>query len=99
VFADRYHAAILDGPRRVRHALAYVLNNWRRHREDVGRRERLDPYSSAAAFGGWSDGPRLVRIGPRDELLPVWYPRTWLLSQGWQRGGEISPWERPGPDS
>jgi len=98
VFADRYHAAILDGPRRVRHALSYVLNNWRRHREDLGSRERLDPYSSGAAFGGWSDGPRLVRIGPRDELLPVWYPQTWLLSQGWRRGGEISPWERPGPD-
>src|SRR4030095_12958248 len=46
VFADRYHAAILDGPRRVRHALAYVLNNWRRHREDRGRRDRLDTVSS-----------------------------------------------------
>ena len=98
VFADRYHAAILDGPRRVRHALSYVLNNWRRHREDLGSRERLDRYSSGAAFGGWSDGARPVPIGPRDELLPVWYPQTWLLREGWRRGGEVSPWDRPGPD-
>jgi len=98
VFTDRYHASTLSGPRRVRHALSYVLNNWRRHREDVGSRDRLDPYSSGAAFGGWSDGPRLVRIQKDDELLPVWFPRTWLLRKGWRRGGEVSPWDRPGPE-
>jgi len=98
VFVDRYHAEILDGPRRVRHALAYVLNNWRRHREDVGNRARLDPYSSAAAFAGWADGAFLIRLTPSTELLPVWFPRTWLLSEGWRRGGRlISPSERPGP--
>ena len=96
VFGDRYHAEILDGPRRVRHALAYVLNNWRRHREDLGRRDRLDPFSSSAAFPGWNDGAPLQRLGPRDELLPVWYPQTWLLRDGWRRGGAVSPWERPG---
>src|SRR5688572_11750248 len=34
VFVDRYHAVILRSPRQTRNALAYVLNNWRKHRED-----------------------------------------------------------------
>jgi len=97
VFADRYHAETLDGPRRVRHALRYVLNNWRKHREDAHPGTRLDPYSSAAAFGGWSDGAPMQRLGKDAELLPVWFPQTWLLREGWRRAGPISPWDRPGP--
>ena len=31
VFADRYHDRVLRTPREVRNALAYVLNNARRH--------------------------------------------------------------------
>jgi hypothetical protein len=34
VFPDRYHMEIITTPRQARHALAYVLNNWRKHRED-----------------------------------------------------------------
>ncbi|MEJ7596695.1 MAG: transposase [Kofleriaceae bacterium] len=34
VFAYRYHATQIRTPYHARHALAYVLNNWRRHRED-----------------------------------------------------------------
>src|SRR3954467_2848697 len=34
VFPDRYHATIITSPRQARHALAYCLNNWRRHHED-----------------------------------------------------------------
>ena len=48
VFADRYHAEIIDNRRQARHALAYVLNNWRRHdehRKAVARTWRVDPFS------------------------------------------------------
>src|SRR5205814_9644640 len=34
VFPDRYHAEIITSPRQARHSLAYVLANWRKHRED-----------------------------------------------------------------
>ena len=35
VFQFRYHRVDITTPRQMRCALAYVLNNWRRHREDV----------------------------------------------------------------
>jgi len=98
VFADRYHAAVLKHPQQVRHALAYVLNNWRRHREDDGARWRVDPFSSARTFDGWADATApWIRIRDGEELLMVWFPRTWLLAEGWRRCSPISPWERPGP--
>src|SRR5262245_19351572 len=34
VFPDRYHAEIIRSPQQARHALSYVVNNWRRHQED-----------------------------------------------------------------
>jgi REP element-mobilizing transposase RayT len=49
IFPWRYHAKQITTPRQARNALAYVLNNWRRHREDQGHPIRmaakLDPYS------------------------------------------------------
>src|SRR5262245_61539807 len=33
VFPDRYHAQIITSPRQARHALSYVMNNWRKHQE------------------------------------------------------------------
>ena len=53
---DRYHVRALETPREVRHALVYVLQNWRKHLTDV---RGLDPRSSAAWFTGW----RVARIG------------------------------------
>lgn len=34
VFADRYHVEVIASPTQTRHALSYVLNNWRKHLED-----------------------------------------------------------------
>src|SRR5688572_3171514 len=34
VFAFRYHTTTLRSPTQVRNAIAYVLGNWRRHKED-----------------------------------------------------------------
>ena len=35
VFAFRYHATPITSPTQARNALAYILNNWRRHRHDI----------------------------------------------------------------
>src|SRR6185369_8779517 len=56
VFPDRYHAVVIDSPRQARHALSYVINNWRKHGEDRGevtRHWEIDWYASGAMFSGW----------------------------------------------
>jgi REP element-mobilizing transposase RayT len=103
VFDDRYHQRVLGGPRQVRNALAYVLNNWRRHGEDRARPKRkVDPYSSAVVFNGWKerDGGHYVNATPRGYIaLSVSLPRTWLLRVGWKKAGTVSIYEVPGPDA
>ncbi len=100
VFPDRYHAVIIRTPRQARGALAYVLNNWRRHREDKVRAARLWPidlFSSAPSFSGFKDlDPSELRFAERYLKLPVWEPRTWLLSTGWKKHGLIGAAEVPG---
>ena len=95
IFADRYHAVPLRAPLQVHRALAYVLNNWRRHREDDddAAHTRFDPYSSAPAFPGWAGNASFHRD---HERLPVVGPATWLLAIGWHRHGLVSPFARPG---
>jgi REP element-mobilizing transposase RayT len=103
VFTDRYHATSITRPRQARHALAYVLNNWRRHREDhagLGEtRAQVDRYSSGVAFGGWAERDGVPFAWPTGfEPLPIAAPTTWLLRDGWRRGGAApSLWEVPGP--
>jgi REP-associated tyrosine transposase len=95
VFAFRYHATAVRTPTQARHALAYVLNNWRRHRADARAPWRIDPYSSAWSFTGWS---RPHGYAPRREPLPVVRATAWLLTDGWTRAGPIRLDEVPGPD-
>jgi REP element-mobilizing transposase RayT len=99
VFRDRYHATQLATPRQARHALAYVLNNWRRHREDRTTRAQLDAYSSAIGFDGWRGHAHTAgfRLPRGYDPLPVRYATRWLLTAGWRRHGLLDPRERPGP--
>ena len=102
VFADRYHAEIIDSPRRARHALSYVLNNWRKHKEDrsqIARTWLIDPFSSAITFPHWKERehePLLWRARASYDPLIVYQPRTWLLREAWKRHGLISFREVPG---
>jgi REP element-mobilizing transposase RayT len=89
VWADRYHAHILRTPREVRNALAYVLNNRRKHFRGVGG---LDPCSSARWFDGWRT---VVGADASTGWPPVAAPRTWLARIGWRRYGPIDPDEAP----
>ena len=104
VFAHRYDARAITSPRQARHCVSYVINNWRRHREDwrtpEARRAVVDPYSSAPQFDGWRDlSPEAARASmpPAYEPLPTAHATTWLLTTGWRRHGEIGVSERPGP--
>jgi REP element-mobilizing transposase RayT len=98
VFPDRYHAEIITSRRRARHCLAYVLNNWRRHREDqleLSRDLEIDPFSTAPSFRGWRGSP--MNDWPASyEPLPCATPKTWLLRDGWKMYGLIDPEEVPG---
>jgi REP element-mobilizing transposase RayT len=71
VFGDRYHAHVLRTPTEVRHAIAYIRDNARRHaaeRGEIYSARYVDPYSSAGV--------------PALELPPA---ETWLLREGWKR--------------
>jgi REP element-mobilizing transposase RayT len=97
VFAFRYAARQIKSRRYARNAIAYVLNNWRRHHEDFYENAHgkifLDEYSSAVSFDGWT-----MKFGKPTieyERLPVSPPKTWLLREGWKEYGRIDPFERP----
>jgi REP element-mobilizing transposase RayT len=96
VFADRYHRRDLRSPREVRNALVYVIQNAVKH----GTAARLDSFSSAAFFDGWSsrtnvDLARLRAALPPDEPPPVTQGRSWPLTVGWKRLGLVSVHEHP----
>ncbi len=85
LFAERYHARILRSPRQVRNTLVYVLNNARRHDPTISK-YWVDPLSSAPWFTGWKHAvrdPTSRREGPP----PIVPAETWLLSEGWRKGG------------
>jgi hypothetical protein len=101
VFAYRYHSTKLTSPRQTRHCIAYVLNNWRRHNEDVrslrARAALLDEYASGVQFDGWRDHTHFA-IPDWYDPLPVAAPRSWLLARGWREHHPlIRVDEVPGP--
>jgi REP element-mobilizing transposase RayT len=86
-FADRFRARSLRRPREVRNALAYELQNARRHGiHGHGR----DEYSS----GPWLDGWKEHVVAP-GRARPAAEATTWLLRTGWRRHGLIGLAEAP----
>jgi REP element-mobilizing transposase RayT len=105
VWADRWHGRALTSPREVRHALVYVLANFRKH-GGRGTGAGIDPYSSGPWFDGWREwhptsgaAPRFAgRAPPRSVAeggAPVTPARSWLLSRGFRRAGLVSWSEAP----
>ena len=106
VFPDRYHAEIITSPRQARHTLSYVLNNYRKHREDRVApisAWAVDWFSSGAMFPDWQEyGDEegfLWRGPPTYDPLMVFRPKTWLLREGWKKIGPISRRDVPGPSA
>jgi len=87
IWSDRHHRRVLGTPREVRHALLYVLQNWRKH---LPGRHGVDPRSSASWFTGWR-----VAMAVPPERSPVRTPRTWLATVGWRRHGLVGLDEMP----
>jgi len=100
VFTFRYHATQITKPRQARNCLAYVLNNWRKHRADWSceraSRAKVDPYSSGVSFDGWAGQNAFVCPDGYVPLL-VSKPHTALLTTDWKRFGYIGLFEIPGP--
>jgi len=102
VFADRYHVEVITSPTQARHALRYVLSNFRKHGEDregLASSWLVDPFSSAIAFPDWAelqDRPWMWPIRAGYDPLVVRRPQSWLLREGWKRaGGPFSAREVP----
>jgi putative transposase len=96
VLADRYHAVALTTPRQVRHALCYVMQNARRHGEELDPRwGGIDPFTSAWYFDGWADDSWRSCVAASTGPPPVATAHTWLLTTGWKRHRLIGTCERP----
>jgi REP element-mobilizing transposase RayT len=95
VLTDRYHLRVLRTPREVRNAIAYVLQNVRKHLAQVGarlpRRGLVDSASSGRWFSGWCEALPRAHDPPA-----VAAPRSWLLRVGWRRWGLLALDEVPG---
>jgi REP element-mobilizing transposase RayT len=106
VFADRYHLEVISSPTRARHALSYILSNWRKHGEDrrgLTSTWLVDPYSSGISFPDWKELEDKAFMWPiRDTYDPLMVrrPQSWLLREGWKICGSVSardvPSRRPG---
>lgn len=104
LWADRFFSRALSSPRAVRNALAYVLNNFKKHR--AAGAARIDPYSSAPYFDGFQElrgrvpcvlpqnhalplSPRGVSPPASDDEVPISAACTWLARIGWRKAGLI----------
>jgi len=90
VWDDRYHARTLTTPRAVRHAIVYVLMNFKKHGTRGGE---IDPCSSGAWFDEWRARPTTEPCTPS----PVRRAQSWLAAVGWRRHGLIDLHEHPRP--
>jgi REP element-mobilizing transposase RayT len=96
VFPDRFHQEIITTRKQARHTLAYVLNNWRKHREDregLASTWQVDPFSTGVFFDGWKEREDALTYMPYRssyEPMVVYLPKTWLLREGWRMHGLIS---------
>src|SRR3954464_2298537 len=90
VWGDRYHRRDLTNASQVRNALVYCINNYKKHYAISRGLSRIDAFSSARWFEGWTK-IRAYDDGPR----PTERATTVLLKTAWQKHGLIHPGERP----
>ena len=95
MFVDRYYVTAIKTVAGTRHALNYVLNNWRKHREDRGAvglyGGRIDPFSSGIWFIGWKEQTEpFITIPDGYDPPRVSLPESWLLRAGYRLAPPIS---------
>ncbi len=93
IFKQRYHAHLLKTPAEVRNAIVYVLANGAKHGEH--QPGHADPFSSALAFDGYQNQPRVASPPLFDNLKDLGTPRSRLLAEKWRTHGLIDPEEAP----
>jgi REP element-mobilizing transposase RayT len=71
LWAERWHGRALRSPREVRHALVYVLANFRKHATRA-LPAGVDPFSSALWFDGWRGFRPGSRAGPPPAVGRPW---------------------------
>jgi REP element-mobilizing transposase RayT len=113
-WADRWHGRALTSPRATRHALAYVLGNFRKHHPRS--HAAIDRFSSAPLFDGFREyhGRTPIEASVQftgDKRRPSssdrsssddWVivpPSTWLLRAGWRKLGGLSVNDGPRSES
>jgi REP element-mobilizing transposase RayT len=113
-WADRWHGRALTSPRATRHALAYVLGNFRKHHPRS--RAAIDRFSSAPFFDGFTEYGGRMPIETSTQLpghrrrdpssgrpgSDDWVivpPLTWLLQAGWRTLGGLSVNDGPRSES
>jgi putative transposase len=80
VFADRYHARVLESPRQVANTLRYVFENYRKHARETLPWSWKDPFASSTAAPlreptvwllriGWTRAKQPSRLSAIDEFL------------------------------
>jgi hypothetical protein len=101
LWADRWHGRALKSPREVRHALVYVLANFRKHSSRPVPRG-VAPCSSGPWFRGWlraarppPPAGRALPVAPTDDEVPVADPTTWLPREGFLKAGRVRLDEAP----
>jgi REP element-mobilizing transposase RayT len=78
VIADRWHQHILRTPSEVKRALAYVLNNFRKHQ---AQQRKLAPRSARSAQASTTARAIIDRFSSAIAGAPIVRARTWLLHQ------------------
>jgi REP element-mobilizing transposase RayT len=97
---NRYMLSVLRTKCDVQRALAYVLNNYRRHAAQSRRRMPdgwIDPCSSAVWFEHWSKPPTPTADPCPDMARGTVRPQSNIMRHGWKAYGLIDPSYVPGP--
>ena len=94
------NVVVIRSPLQARRVLAYVLCNWRKHREDrhgLHRAWLVDPFSTGVLFSEWKELEGQAPWEVRADYAPlaVSAPRSWLLRVGWKKYGPMSYREVP----
>ncbi len=101
VFVDRYDAVPVSSPTQCRNTLVYVLANARKHgSRSLGpslhtslEGEGADPCSTVPWFP--FDPPDDHPLAQPGKPKPASSPKSWLLSNGWRKGGTITARDHP----
>lgn len=100
VFPERYRHRVMKTPSQVRDGLRQVMRRpCGPGAQGRAALHRLQQFSSARYFDGWSKQLQEALLPPGDDPPPVAEPRTWLLTAGWRERGLLGSTDLGVPQS